>query len=99
MTISNIRVGLVSELCFYGNWPQARTKTMGFYQDRIVPHLVNASMRKAQLVPYRKRILSQAMGRVLELGVGSGVNLPLYSQRATEVLGVEPHPRLLTMAS
>ena len=72
---------------------------MGFYQDRIVPHLVNLAMRNRQLTPYRERILSQADGRVLEIGVGSGVNLPLYTDRASEVLGLEPHPRLLRMAS
>jgi ubiquinone/menaquinone biosynthesis C-methylase UbiE len=72
---------------------------MGFYQDRIVPHLVNLSMRNSQLTPYRERIASQAEGRVLEIGVGSGANLPLYTDRATEVLGVEPHPRLLNMAT
>src|SRR5690349_10447184 len=71
---------------------------MGFYQDRIVPHLVNLSMRNSQLAPYRERITSQAEGRVLEIGVGAGANLPLYT-RATEVLGVEPHPRLLNMAA
>ena len=63
---------------------------MGFYQDRIVPHLVNLAMRNRQLAPYRERILSQADGRVLEIGVGSGVNLPLYTDRASEVLGLEP---------
>ena len=62
---------------------------MGFYQDRIVPHLVNLAMRNRQLTPYRERILSQADGRVLEIGVGSGVNLPLYTDRASEVLGLE----------
>ena len=72
---------------------------MGFYQDRIVPHLVNLSMRNSRLAPYRERIASQAEGRVLEIGVGAGANLPLYTDRATEVLGVEPHPRLLNMAA
>ncbi len=51
------------------------------------------------LGPYRERIVSLAQGRVLEIGVGSGFNLPLYTNRATEVLGMEPHPRLLGMAS
>lgn len=72
---------------------------MGFYHDRIVPHLVNLSMRNSRLAPYRERIVSQAAGRVLEIGVGSGANLPLYSDRASDILGVEPHPRLLNMAS
>jgi ubiquinone/menaquinone biosynthesis C-methylase UbiE len=72
---------------------------MGFYQDRIVPHLVNLAMRNRQLAPYRERIVRQAEGRVLEIGVGSGLNLPLYTHRVWEVLGLDPHPRLLSMAS
>ena len=85
-------------LCFHGDGSTSQYR-MGFYQDRIVPHLVNLSMRNSQLTPYRERIASQAEGRVLEIGVGSGANLPLYTDRATEVLGVEPHPRLLNMAA
>ena len=72
---------------------------MGFYQDHILPHLVNLVMRNAQLEPYRKRLLSLAGGRVLEIGIGSGLNLPFYTEHATEIIGVEPHPKLLAMAS
>lgn len=72
---------------------------MGFYADRVVPHLVNLAMRNSMLVPYRERVLAQAQGRVLEIGIGSGANLPLYTDRTTDVLGLEPHPKLLKMAS
>lgn len=72
---------------------------MGFYHDRIVPHLVELSMRNSRLAPYRERLVSQAEGRVLEIGVGAGENLPLYSDRAKNILGLEPHPKLLKMAS
>jgi ubiquinone/menaquinone biosynthesis C-methylase UbiE len=51
------------------------------------------------MAPYRQRILAYAEGRVLEIGVGSGENLPLYTNRVSEIVGVEPHPRLLAMAS
>jgi len=72
---------------------------MGLYQDRIVPHLVNLAMRNRQLAPYRARTMALAEGRVLEIGVGSGLNLPFYTNRATEILGLDPHPRLLRMAA
>jgi ubiquinone/menaquinone biosynthesis C-methylase UbiE len=72
---------------------------MGFYNDRIVPHLVNLAMRNQQLAPYRARVLGHAEGRVLEVGIGSGLNLPLYTDHATEIVGLEPHPKLLKMAS
>lgn len=53
---------------------------MAFYQDRILPYLVHVSMRQAHLKVYRNRIVAQAEGRVLEIGVGSGLNTPLYTQ-------------------
>ena len=72
---------------------------MGFYRNHIVPNLVNLAMRNRELAPYRERIIGLAWGRVLEIGVGSGLNIPLYTGRATEVVGLEPHPRLLATAS
>ena len=72
---------------------------MGFYYDHIVPHLVNLAMRNRLLKAYRERIVGLAEGRVLEIGIGSGLNLPFYTEHATEILGLEPHPKLLEMAS
>lgn len=71
---------------------------MGWYENYVVPHLVNLTMHNELLVPYRRRTLSLAEGRVLEIGVGSGLNLAFYPGRATEILGLDPHPKLLTMA-
>jgi ubiquinone/menaquinone biosynthesis C-methylase UbiE len=71
---------------------------VGFYGDRIVPHLVNWAMRSRQLQPYRERLISAAKGRVLEVGIGSGLNLALYPQQVCEVVGLEPAHRLIGMA-
>jgi ubiquinone/menaquinone biosynthesis C-methylase UbiE len=70
---------------------------MSFYNDRIVPHLVNWAMRDRHFQPYRARVASAAEGRVLEIGIGSGLNLTFYPQRVREVLGLEPSERLLAM--
>jgi len=71
---------------------------VGFYADRIVPHLVNWAMRNQQLRPYRERVTSAAEGRVLEIGIGSGLNVPLYPQQVREIVGLEPAHRLVLMA-
>ncbi len=71
---------------------------MGFYQDRILPHLVNLAMRNRRLVPYRERVISATQGRVLEIGVGSGLNLPFYQPSVDKIMGLEPAPRLVAMA-
>ncbi len=71
---------------------------MGFYHDQIVPLLINLSMRQRNLVEYRRRVVAAAEGRVLEVGVGPGLNLPFYSQRARQVIGLEPSPKLIALA-
>lgn len=71
---------------------------MGLYQNRILPRLIDFAMRNRELVSYRERVLSAAQGRVLEIGIGSGMNLPLYGPYVTEVVGLEPASRLLEMA-
>jgi ubiquinone/menaquinone biosynthesis C-methylase UbiE len=71
---------------------------MSFYHDRILPHLISLAMRQKALTTYRERVVPAAEGRVLEVGVGSGLNLPFYSPNVTEVIGLDPSPRLLAMA-
>jgi hypothetical protein len=71
---------------------------MGFYADHVLPYLINLTMRNSYLVPYRERVISGAQGRVLEIGIGSGLNLPFYSGQVHEILGLEPAPRLIAMA-
>lgn len=71
---------------------------MGFYQSHILPHLLALAMRNGNLVPYRERIVSQASGRVLEVGIGAGANLPFYRPHAHRILGLEPSARLIAMA-
>jgi SAM-dependent methyltransferase len=73
-------------------------KKNAFYQERVIPWLIHLSMRQRMLSPYRDRVVSGARGRVLEVGIGSGLNLPFYASTATEIIGLDPSPKLLEMA-
>ena len=72
---------------------------MGFYNSYVMPHLIALAMRNRELLPYRERAVSKAEGRVLEIGIGSGQNSRFYTDRVTEVIGIDSHPKLLAMAA
>jgi ubiquinone/menaquinone biosynthesis C-methylase UbiE len=72
---------------------------MGFYERWIVPRLLDLAMRNRLLDHYRQQTIASARGLVLEVGVGSGVNLPLYGPAVTRVVGLDPSPELLRLAS
>lgn len=71
---------------------------MSLYEEHVLPHVINLAMRNRHLLPYRKRALAAATGRVLEVGVGSGLNLGFYPTQVREIVGLEPAPRLAAMA-
>lgn len=71
---------------------------MGLYQDHVLPRLIHLSMRQRNLAAYRARIIPAAQGRVLEIGIGSGLNLPYYGTTVEQVVGLDPSPKLLAMA-
>src|SRR5262245_19392495 len=75
-----------------------RSATMGFYEEWILPALIDLSMRNKRLRPYRERVAGAAEGRVLDVGIGSGLNLPFYAGQAREIFGLDPSPRLLARA-
>lgn len=71
---------------------------MSFYQRHVVPRLTHLAMRQNYLVPYRKRVIGAAEGRVLEIGIGSGLNFSFYGAKVTAVIGLEPSSELIRMA-
>ena len=71
---------------------------MSFYNDHVLPRLLNLAMRNKDLEAYRRRLVPAVEGRVLEIGIGTGLNLPFYGPGAAEVVGLDPSASLLRMA-
>lgn len=71
---------------------------MCFHNTRLFAWLLDLAMRNRDLVPYRERAIAAARGRVLEIGVGSGLNLPLYRRDVARVYGIDPSAALLEIA-
>ena len=71
---------------------------MGVYERWILPRLLDLAMRNRLLDHHRQRTIEAARGLVLEIGVGSGLNLPLYSRAVDRVCGIDPSPELLRLA-
>ncbi len=72
---------------------------MGLYETWIVPRLLDLAMRNRLLDHYRQRTIETARGLVLEVGVGSGLNLPLYGPAVAHVIAIDPSTELLRLAS
>lgn len=63
---------------------------MGFYQDQIVPRFVNVALGLREFDPLRERVAAGLEGRVLEVGFGSGLNVPHYPTEVTSVVAADP---------
>jgi ubiquinone/menaquinone biosynthesis C-methylase UbiE len=84
--------------CQIDTLTRAKEAKMGFYDARVLPVLINVTMRQKRLTAYRSRLIPAAEGRVLEVGLGSGLNLPFYTDKVRQVVGLDPSPNLLSMA-
>lgn len=70
---------------------------MNFYQRYVLPRLTDLAMRNAQFARYRERVVPLARGTVVEIGIGSGLNLPFYGDDVQKLYGVDPSQELLTL--
>jgi ubiquinone/menaquinone biosynthesis C-methylase UbiE len=63
---------------------------MGFYDNQVVPRFTDLVMSRRELTPIRARVAASLDGDVLEVGFGSGLNVPHYPPGVTRVRAVDP---------
>lgn len=63
---------------------------MGFYADRIFPYLMDWTMGRSRFHELRREVLASACGSVLEIGFGTGLNLPHYPKTVTSLIVLDP---------
>jgi len=63
---------------------------VGVYNDRILPRILNAEGGSKRLDPLRRKVCKGLAGDVVEIGFGSGLNVPFYPAAVASVAAVEP---------
>jgi ubiquinone/menaquinone biosynthesis C-methylase UbiE len=71
---------------------------VGFYSQVVFPHLCDLFLGQPFLAGHRKALLAEASGKVLEIGFGTGLNLPHYPAHVRQITVVEPNPGMKRLA-
>ncbi len=72
---------------------------MGFYSKYLLPKAVHCACGLKQVRRQREKVVPHARGRVLEVGIGTGLNLPYYdASRISKVWGLDPAPEMIRVA-
>jgi ubiquinone/menaquinone biosynthesis C-methylase UbiE len=71
---------------------------MGIYSRYVFPRIMNMGMSCNEAVAYRKKVLSTVRGEILEIGFGTGLNLPYYPKEVKKIYTVEANSGMNSMA-
>lgn len=72
---------------------------MSFYDKYILPSFLNCACGSKPINYQREKVVPQAQGVILEVGIGSGLNIPFYDiSKVEKIIGLDPSPELNAMA-
>src|SRR3954471_16532361 len=71
---------------------------MGFYSQVIFPHLCDFLLGQPRIARRRRELLADTAGEVLEIGFGTGLNLPCYPSQVRKLTAVDPSPGMHRLA-
>ncbi|MEL6496133.1 MAG: class I SAM-dependent methyltransferase [Cyanobacteria bacterium J06623_7] len=71
---------------------------MGFYSNLVIPYCIDLAMSGSSLRQYRQQLLEDVAGEVLEIGFGTGLNLPHYPESVTKITTIDPNPGMKRLA-
>jgi len=73
---------------------------MGFYDEKILPRLINLACAAKPTMKQREKVVPQAAGDILEIGFGSGLNVPYYDkQKVRKIFALEPSEGMRKLAA
>ena len=67
---------------------------MGIYSSVVFPKLCEWSLDRPMVAAQRKKLLENAHGDVLEIGIGTGLNLPHYPSELRKITAIDPNPSM-----
>ena len=90
---------ILSNLSLFIIFPLIRLISKTFYEKNILPKLINFTCNSGPINYQRKKIIPNAKGKVLEIGIGPGSNLKHYdNSKVTSILGIDPSKELNQIA-
>lgn len=79
--------------------PDGTLAPMGIYDKYLLPKLVHFTCGQIPTMRQREKVVPLATGRVLEIGIGSGLNIPFYdAQKVTHLCGLDPSAEMWSIA-
>lgn len=70
-----------------------------WYRDVLFPYLMKLNIGRPAILEYRRHLLKNVKGNILEIGIGAGTNLAVYPKEVSHITAVDPYVRELPQSS